>query len=268
MNTLDCKMETYTKVSGERAVEGKMPKAEWLSHLSRYRLAQQHVVGKDVLDLACGSGYGSHMLALSDANSVLGVDISQETVASVQVKYSHPKLRFQVGDGEAELFDSDSFDTIVSFETIEHMNSPERFVENVVAWLRPTGTLLISTPNLDALFGVRTSFSPFHNHEFHFNEFDDLLKRHFQQIEYFWQPWPLEMAHARRYIYQNLEKSGSGWLRRAIPKWMRRVMNSAVNGVMSLRTSEGMHRPQPWSALRCPTDACLIVAVAKLPRKS
>lgn len=89
--------------SGERIAEGCCSGPDWISHQSRYKLAEQFVKGNDVLDLACGTGYGSYMLAMAGARSVIGVDISPEAIALGNENYRHPALRLVVGNGESAL---------------------------------------------------------------------------------------------------------------------------------------------------------------------
>src|SRR5580693_4504241 len=67
-----------------------------LEHLHRYLFAMELAAGKDVLDIACGEGYGGNLLAIR-ARSVTGVDISMETVQHARTKYSRSNLTFLQG---------------------------------------------------------------------------------------------------------------------------------------------------------------------------
>ena len=67
-----------------------------LEHLHRYLFARQFSLGKRVLDIASGEGYGSALLAQSAAN-VIGVDIAAEAVAHAKVKYQADNLEFKIG---------------------------------------------------------------------------------------------------------------------------------------------------------------------------
>jgi ubiquinone/menaquinone biosynthesis C-methylase UbiE len=104
--------------TGERYLP-EVSGATELEHLHRYLLARQIIGGKRVLDLACGEGYGSFSMS-SVALSVVGVDISPETVLHAQSKYQRDNLRFLEGSCEAIPVADDSIDIVVSFETIEH----------------------------------------------------------------------------------------------------------------------------------------------------
>jgi 2-polyprenyl-3-methyl-5-hydroxy-6-metoxy-1,4-benzoquinol methylase len=147
-------------------------------HLVRYQLAAQMAAGKSVLDIACGSGYGSAILA-SVASEVIGADIDAETVKADQAYYKQANLRFTLADAEnlpAEW--NGKFDLIVSFETIEHLANCEEYFKNLKQSLKPGGILLVSTPNIK-VFGQT---NPFHLHEYAPEELEKALKGRFNQV--------------------------------------------------------------------------------------
>src|SRR5262249_36768531 len=102
----------------------------------------------NVVDVACGTGYGSHMLATRLQSTVVGVDLSAVAVNYATETYRCDKLQFIQDDALAlgKLRDS-AFDAAISFETIEHLPNPEAFVAVLRRILRPRGRLLISTPD-------------------------------------------------------------------------------------------------------------------------
>src|SRR5947209_2650970 len=104
--------------TGERVVPGKVEPDLWNEHLSRYYFAQPLMAQKSVLDLGCGTGYGSFILA-SVAQVVLGLDISQETVSFARQNYSAANLSFFVADCSRLSLASDCLEGIVCFEVIE-----------------------------------------------------------------------------------------------------------------------------------------------------
>ena len=95
-------------------------------HLVRYKLAAQIAHGKRILDIACGSGYGSKILAQAGAEKVLAIDKSPEVLAQARQNYNHPDIEYKEGNAENIGEADESFDLIVSFETIEHLNNPEK----------------------------------------------------------------------------------------------------------------------------------------------
>jgi SAM-dependent methyltransferase len=100
--------------TGERyvpEVEGELE----LEHLHRYAIARDLAYGKEVLDIACGEGYGSELLA-SVARNVTGIDISEETIAHASRKYVRSNLSFAVGSCASIPMPDASVDLVVSFD--------------------------------------------------------------------------------------------------------------------------------------------------------
>jgi 2-polyprenyl-3-methyl-5-hydroxy-6-metoxy-1,4-benzoquinol methylase len=87
-------------VTGERMLLGAYPGFVEREHLERYRYAEQFVAGKDVLDVACGTGYGSAILARAGARSVTGLDVSPEAVQFADQNYASATVRFLHGDAQ------------------------------------------------------------------------------------------------------------------------------------------------------------------------
>jgi len=142
----------------------RLPSAEEMlehqDHLARYRFAAQFAPNGKVLDICCGIGYGSFLLAASGARQVLGVDISEEAVATARSQPNLPNLSFEIEDACAHLPGLDSWDLITCFEGVEHVPSPELLLDRIYKALRPGGLAIISTPNADAFGGH--SGNPFH----------------------------------------------------------------------------------------------------------
>jgi SAM-dependent methyltransferase len=134
------------KDSQERCKLGDMKDIDVEDHLERYRFASTFVVGKSVLDIACGTGYGSAMLREQGAARVTGVDVSAEAVAHASREYAHPALKFLVSS-MADLDDGARYDCIVSFETIEHIDDYQAALKNLRRLLKDDGVLVLSTPN-------------------------------------------------------------------------------------------------------------------------
>jgi SAM-dependent methyltransferase len=162
------------EATGERLLpeqqRGELVHAE---HLARYRLAAQLAHGKRVLDAASGEGYGTAMLAAAGAQSAVGVDVDEPTMVRARERYG---LEFVQGDVAALPFEDQSFDLIVSFETIEHVEQQERVIGELRRVLRADGHLIISTPNRDEYLMT----SGFHTREFAPAQFLELLARHFE----------------------------------------------------------------------------------------
>lgn len=171
--------------TGERIVPGadncepNFASRMYQEHIVRYLFAAQIIEGKSVIDIGCGVGYGSLRLAELGAASVRAFDLSDAAIRHARKHYSHPNVQFDVGNAEAFDFDV-QFDVATCFELIEHVNHPEKVLENIRRALKPDGILVISTPR--ALEKKRTHF---HTHEFGLDEFEALLKRNFSTTEFY-----------------------------------------------------------------------------------
>ncbi|MEZ7196963.1 methyltransferase domain-containing protein [Pseudodesulfovibrio karagichevae] len=170
--------------TGERYIPSEGGKLR-LEHLHRYVVAAQLCKGRDVVDMACGEGYGAAMLA-ETAKSVVGVDISGEVVDHASETYKRPNLSFVVSDvRELDLPDA-CCDMVVSFETIEHIGEQEEMVAEIKRVLRPDGVLVISSPNRP-VYEKDNEPNTFHVKEFDFDELDALLSKFFGCVRYFGQ---------------------------------------------------------------------------------
>lgn len=154
---------------------------DWtLEHLHRYLLACELAAGKTVLDIACGDGYGSAMLARYAAQ-VTGVDIDTPTVERARGKYVADNLRFLQGSATDMPLEDDSVDLVVSFETIEHLTEQDRMLCEIRRVLRPEGFLLISSPDKYEYSDVPGYHNEFHLKELYCQEFEELLQKHFSR---------------------------------------------------------------------------------------
>lgn len=157
-------------------------------HYQRYQFARQFVKGKTVLDAACGEGYGSSLLAGTAAN-VTGLDIDKETVERANRKYGNEKLSYQSGSIEKLPFENQSFDVIVSFETIEHVSEAiqKKFLSEISRVLKNDGILIMSTPNKAVYTDLVEGDNPFHIKEFYVKEFKEFLGSYFANVEFYCQ---------------------------------------------------------------------------------
>ncbi len=168
--------------TGERFVPTESGEIRY-EHMHRYAWAATLCKGKDVLDIACGEGYGSALLA-GDARSVIGVDISQAAVAHAQATYAKPNLRYQVGSATAIPLPDASVDVATSFETVEHLAQQSEMLCELRRVLKPNGLLIISSPNKQVYSYDRDYANEFHVKELYFDEFDALLKEQFPAVTY------------------------------------------------------------------------------------
>ena len=159
-----------------------------LEHIARYYFAIPYIKGR-VLDIACGTGYGCHMVAKDrkrEVHEIIGVDVDQETILYANREYNHQKVTYIQGDAlDPELPEKlGLFDTILSFETIEHVQDDQLFMDNLYRILKPGGRLILSSP-FGRGRGMPTS-EPFHVHQLTPKEFEELFTR-FSSMEMYYQ---------------------------------------------------------------------------------
>lgn len=175
------------KFEGERFVPSNHNQNDsfYLEHIQRYRFTKPYIQGKKILDLGCGTGYGSKELIKLGAGEVTGIDISREAIkfaiSNFQTKSDARihKLTFQVGDVTRLPFLNNSFDVIISFEVIEHIQNYLIYLQEAFRVLRDGGYFIFSTPNR---LQYRHSTSHFHFKEFTTDELIDLFKQFKQKV--------------------------------------------------------------------------------------
>ena len=148
-------------------------------HWHRYAFASQFAADLKVLDAACGEGYGAYLLAGSAAE-VVGVDLSEEAVAHAISRYSAAEnLHFEVADVTQLDFSENTFDLIVSFETLEHLEAQEQMLDEFRRVLKPNGKLVISTPDKAIYTDRMGTDNEFHVRELYRDEFEALIASRF-----------------------------------------------------------------------------------------
>ena len=181
------------ELTGERTLPDVPAENYWFRrHLAVYEWIAARVAGGDVLDMACGEGYGSDVLARRAA-SVVGVDANPEAFEHARLRYERPGLTFERGLVETYGAPGE-FDAVVFLQTIEHVQDPVAVLEHFRSLLRPGGVAYVSTPNLLTLAppGAEKSDNPWHLKEYRAAEFPELCASVFDSVEL------LGLFHARK----------------------------------------------------------------------
>jgi SAM-dependent methyltransferase len=178
-------------LTGERTLPDVPEENYWFRrHLVVYQWIASQVAGARVIDMACGEGYGSAVLA-GRAQAVVGVDANPEAHEHARLRYTDPNLRF-----ERALIDSfaEPCDALVFLQTIEHVEDPDGVLEHFRSLIGGDGTAFVSTPNVLTLAppGAERSGNPWHVHEYRAEEFRGLCERHFANVSMF------GLYHARK----------------------------------------------------------------------
>lgn len=182
-------------------------------HFHRYALAANWVAGLKVLDAACGEGYGSSLLA-ARASEVTGIDVAAEAIAHAQARYLAQNLEFLCADCCAIPLADKSFDCIVSFETLEHLENQQALMTEFRRLLKPTGFLIISSPDKAVYTDKMGNANPFHVNELYRPEFESLLAEYFpavrllgQKLDFHSMIWPLEHSGRQQFLMQQASNS-------------------------------------------------------------
>jgi SAM-dependent methyltransferase len=179
-------------LTGERTLPDVPEENYWFRrHLAVYEWIAARIAGRRVVDMACGEGYGSDLLASAGAKSVVGVDANPEAHEHARLRYVRPNLRF-----ERDLVESfaEPCDAVVFLQTIEHVQDAGAILEHFKSMLAPGGAVYVSTPNLLTLAppGAEKSDNPWHVREYRAGEFRQLCEDHFERVEL------LGLFHARK----------------------------------------------------------------------
>ncbi len=178
-------------LTGERTLPDVPEENYWYRrHLAVYEWIAARVGGLRVVDMACGEGYGSDLLATSAA-SVVGVDANPEAHEHARLRYGRDNLRF-----ERDLVESfaEPCDAVVFLQTIEHVHDAGAILDHFRSMLGDAGVAYVSTPNLLTLAppGAEKSDNPWHLREYRAEEFRALCEAYFPRVELF------GLFHARK----------------------------------------------------------------------
>jgi len=169
-------------LTGERTLPDVPAENYWFRrHLVVYEWIAERCGGLDVVDMACGEGYGTAVLARRAAR-VVGVDANPEALKHARAKYARAGVRF-----ERELIEGfgEPCDAIAFLQTIEHVEEPDEVLSHLRSLLRPGGTAYVSTPNLLTLAppGADKSDNPWHVREYRAGEFRALCESCFERVQ-------------------------------------------------------------------------------------
>jgi 2-polyprenyl-3-methyl-5-hydroxy-6-metoxy-1,4-benzoquinol methylase/glycosyltransferase involved in cell wall biosynthesis len=177
------------RFTGERIVpeadncEPQFARKMYQEHIARYLFAAQLCKGRQVLDVGCGVGYGSRILAQQGAAHVTAFDLSEDAIGHARKFYAHPAVDFRVESASAFQLGR-TFDVITCFELIEHVpaEAQEEVLRRLAAHLAPDGVLFISTPR-----ALEQKRSEFHTREYTQEEFQGALVRNFGHTAFFFE---------------------------------------------------------------------------------
>jgi SAM-dependent methyltransferase len=142
----------------------------YLFHIATYKFARIYTDGKVVLDYGCGSGYGTNLIAASCKN-IIGVDIAREAIEYAKSRYQANNLAYRQIEKAHKSplpFADATFDTVLSFQVIEHIAEANSYLSEIYRVLKPGGTFLCATPDRSTRFLIpwQKPWNIWHVHEY------------------------------------------------------------------------------------------------------
>jgi 2-polyprenyl-3-methyl-5-hydroxy-6-metoxy-1,4-benzoquinol methylase len=200
-------------------------------HLERYHYAGTHLIPGVVADIACGVGYGSHLLATKyakDISTIMAVDIDAGSIAYARAHYQHSLIEFTLSNALAFVA-GQPLHNVVSLETIEHLPDPQLFIHHMAAQMVPGARFIASvpiTPSMDA--------NPYHLHDFSAASFNKMFTRAgFRQLHSYIQvqPFaPFSVIGRKEQRSEQLRKNMLGYYWKHPGKFFLRVKSVVMDG--------------------------------------
>lgn len=152
----------------------------------RYIYALRYINDKEVLDVACGVGWGSYLIGMAGAKKVTSIDLSEEAIKTAKKYYSNFNIEYICNYLEKSKVADSSIDVITSFETFEHLENPKSMLDEFYKVIKPNGVLLLSTPNAHAFKYKRddSPHNPYHFQEYYKEDINQIIKDKWDIIEY------------------------------------------------------------------------------------
>jgi 2-polyprenyl-3-methyl-5-hydroxy-6-metoxy-1,4-benzoquinol methylase len=193
-------------LTGERTLPDVPEENYWYQrHLVVYEWIRDRLAGQRIIDMACGEGYGTGVLA-QRAAAVVGVDANPEAHEHARLRYTGANVRF--ARDLVETFDEPA-DAVVFLQTIEHVQNPDEVLERFKRLVADSASpcVVVSTPNVLTLApeGAEKSGNPWHVKEYRPEEFRALCEAHFGEVELY------GLFHARKLAVHELALKRLRW---------------------------------------------------------
>jgi len=242
------------KYTGERIIPDQSfcgPETNiYKEHIARYNFAANYTKSKKVLDIACGSGYGSEILIDQGAKYVVGSDISKETIDYAKKQYQKENIKFILNDIKKLDFPDEEFDCIVSFETLEHVKDQDIVISELKRVLKKDGILIISTPNLESRTDDDKDTNYFHKKELTVKEFNEIISEKFPKFELFSQRLITDISTGKKF-FRNMVLKG---VKLDTKKMYAKIFPERFYSFMynSIDDTDGNYKPIPYKATQKP----------------
>jgi len=205
-----------------------------------------HILGyvnqKHILDCACGVGWGSFLMAKAGARHVVGIDLSSEALSTAKKYYNDLSIEY-IHDNIYNYSNSHKFDVITSFETLEHLEDPLKFLKKVSSLSHAETMFFLSTPN-GFCFKYKTDFpyNPYHKNEFTKEELINLFNLSGWAVDEYLGQYPMEEGSEKINEYRNFIKSF--WIEKKRSKTyglIYKIFGKVYRRLMGKRIKEPAH---------------------------
>lgn len=169
-------------------------------HVVRYEFTRPYIRGKTVVDLGCGSGYGSNLIKSSGARTVYGIDIDKDAITYAEKNYALEGIHFIQNPAEKTGLPDNSVDVVITFETIEHVDNAETLITEIRRILKRNGICILSTPNKEYSYND----NPYHVKEFTPSELKKLLGNFFSIQFYGQRKINTSIMTLYKYLYRSI----------------------------------------------------------------
>jgi 2-polyprenyl-3-methyl-5-hydroxy-6-metoxy-1,4-benzoquinol methylase len=199
-------------------------KPTFFQHQSVYRYASRFIKDKIVMDMGCGSGYGTNYLA-HYARQIKGLDIDSKAIKQAKENFKRKNLSYEVLNLKSTKI-KNKFDVVISFQVIEHITDVDSYLQFITNVLTKGGIAILSTPNI---LTQGYNENPFHIKEYNYEELKDILEKYFDEVDikglfgnYEFQKYEKQ----RKLNIKNVMKVDIFNLRKRLPKNIRIVLSS------------------------------------------
>ncbi|HWL07586.1 MAG TPA: class I SAM-dependent methyltransferase [Planctomicrobium sp.] len=224
----------------------------WLRHqqATRYEWARTFVNGLRVLEVGCGAGHGTRVLASGGATETVGIDIDGEAIRRARNQRADSTIRFLHQTDTRLPFNDREFDVVVALETIEHVEDAGRFVEELSRVVKPGGWILLSTPNR-TITNAGTSFesrptNPLHVREWTRSELENLLRKSDCQLSWYGQTFYSSPSRGMLSTIGNFSQ------------WLAVRTRQAMRLLLSVFDTPAKHQPCHWTGT-CEPEVLVVV---------
>lgn len=227
----------------ERVIPEKIKSKEdclmYLRHIFVYEFAKKNLSKNDyILDLGCGEGYGTNLLS-RHVMKIVGLDVDKNTVMNASNKYGSENCNFDAYNGIKIPYSDNTFDAIVSFQVIEHVQNDKSFVSEIYRVLKMNGIFILTTPN--RVYRLRPGQKPwqtYHVREYYSYELEQILKGTFSNVKVYGicgieDVQKFEIERVRR--VSNMASLDIFKFRRILPDSIKYIIGNIINRTIKQR---------------------------------